>query len=393
MLRLATGEVDEDGDPTFLDTDEWLSPEWPVWAGYKIAQPGDLEWWLNREEDWSWTGGLLTVCLGKAAQVREAEESPRWFHKTHLRVAADGQPPAHYSPGRCSKGLLRDALRVDVASLDSLLVFVRSWGLLGVGTGESAQAERLLSMSASEPNFDSVWATRRALTVVQEHFQWLRALKNGQWSATSIPRASREGDILDAARALMPEPDWRALEDGYEGDGTALRRKLSMFGTTDPYVASFARRQMLLHAAHLPVDQRGAWGNRPTAEMHWRAFASSIEEHLRRIHPAMRWEPGRGPVPTWRVRAPIDAIWAAIWDEATTGGKIVRCPGCHTWFSRSRRNQVYCSDACANRARFRRWYAKEHPRRANVPKNVPASASGRAKPGQRQPRTKTKTRR
>lgn len=286
----------------------------------------------------------------------------------HLQLPADGQPPAMYRPDRCTQDLLRAALQVDVGSLDSLGDFVNAWGRLGVGLGLAREAERLLSGPGGEPAFDSVWATQRALASIQEHFHWLAALKRGQWSATGVPRAPDDDRLLDAAHMLMAEPDWLAMLPELEHEHSSARLNLGVIGTSDPYVSSFSRRRRILQVAHRPPADRGSHSKISTAELHWRAFAVSLEPHLRRIDPTIRWEPKVGPVPAWRVRAPIDVLWAALWGHATQGGRLVRCPDCTNWFVRDRRNKEYCSAACANRATSRRWYAKKVRRRPRGPR-------------------------
>lgn len=254
--------------------------------------------------------------------MKAAEQSPRWFRKPHLEAPSNEGRPAHYRPDRVAVDLLHAAVDVDVASPDGLLAFVRGWGLLGVGTGLKEQAEALLVGPGTRPLLDTVWAARRALGAIQEHYHWVIALKRGQWASARIPRAIEENDILDVARSLMPETDWRALEEDYERDWPALRFALGASlrgGSTDPYVFGFCRRRAFLHVVQLPAEERRRhWNNVSIAEAHWRAFAISIEGHLRRIHPVIAWEPkAKKPTPAWRLRAPIDVLWAEIWNFAT----------------------------------------------------------------------------
>lgn len=337
-----------------LAIEEWQGPEWPVW-GYRIAAPDDPLWPVGRG-DWSWTGGIFV-------------DDPSAAAPSVALLPGDGHPPAMYRPAAHATDFLRAALRVDPVSRESVLGFVNAWGLLSVGTGLRDELASRLLRPSSMASFDSVWATQRALIAIQEHFRWLVALKRHEWSSADIPATTGLGStvwdfsplapssqpddagFLRAALQMVAPPDRVSLTE------PELVQGVSIFGTTDPYLSGFARRRSLLMLARATPDQRGDWRKVSTSELHWRAFSVSLVGHLQTIHPVIRFDPATGgALPAWRSRVPIDVLWVAIWDYATQGGRIVRCPNCQEWFVRDRRNKEYCSATCANRATSRRWY-------------------------------------
>jgi hypothetical protein len=302
----------------------WAGTRWPVWS-CRIVGPGEP---IPVADAGDWTGGVFM----SAPKPEQPSDAPPM-----LDIAT------------CGPQLLRTALQVDVASTDSLLAFVNTWGQLGVGLGLARDAEARARSARSQFRIDSLWATRRALSAIHEHFHWLVALKRRAWSAPEIPRAPETDDALrETLQALIAEPDRRAITS----EDLVI---LTMLGTTDPYVSGVARRTVLLRGAHAP--DLGMWRGTgvTTPELHWRAFSVSLEDHLRLIHPMIRVTKA-GAAPAWRVNAPIDALWAELWNYATQGGRIVRCLGCNGWFVRDRRNKTHCTAECANRATSRRWY-------------------------------------
>jgi hypothetical protein len=307
-------------------THGWAGTRWPVWR-CRIVDAGARGEMVSAD---AWTQGVFE-------HLRKSEQSPAG--------------PVMLDIATCGRDLLRAALGVDVSSTDSLLAFINTWGQLGVGLGLGRDAVARLQRARARHMFDSVWATRRALSALREHFLWLVALKRRAWSAPEIPRAPESDDALrEALLTLIAEPDRAAAITSGE-DLLAL----TMVGAPDPYVSGVARRAVFLRAVH--AADLGTWRDTGVTapELHWRAFSVSLEDHLRLVHPMIRVSK-TGPAPAWRVTAPIDVLWAEIWNFATLGGRIVRCPDCREWFVRDRRNKTYCGATCANRATSRRWY-------------------------------------
>ncbi len=60
------------------------------------------------------------------------------------------------------------------------------------------------------------------------------------------------------------------------------------------------------------------------------------------------------PVTSFHCLTPRARIWFGLWEEI--GGIAVRaCPECGTPFTAKRRNQLFCTTACQNKANVRRW--------------------------------------
>jgi hypothetical protein len=327
MVRLHRHRVDI-SDPD-LAVEEWQGAVWPVW-GYRVAMPDDPGW-LAGPGDWAWAGGVFV-------------DDPPAARPMVATLPRDGHPPATYRPAEHATALLSAVLRVDPASREAILGFVNGWGLLGVGMGLQQESANRLLHPSSEPSFDSVWATQRAIRTVREHFHWLVALTRREWTSPAIPSPPVGDGLMRTAREIVASPDQPSLT------AESLRRA-GYFGSSDPYISGFALRRTVLMLA------RSRWKNDPIPELNWRAFSVSLAGHLRTIHPIIRFDRFAGrPLPAWRVRLPIDVLWAAIWDRATRGGRLVRCSNCQDWFVRDRRNKEYCSATCANRATSRRWY-------------------------------------
>jgi hypothetical protein len=77
-------------------------------------------------------------------------------------------------------------------------------------------------------------------------------------------------------------------------------------------------------------------------------------------HSASRSLAFYAPVVSFHSLSPRARIWFGLWEEI--GGSAVRsCPECGTPFTAKRRNQVFCTTACQNKANVRRW-RETHPK-------------------------------
>src|SRR5262249_29002742 len=66
---------------------------------------------------------------------------------------------------------------------------------------------------------------------------------------------------------------------------------------------------------------------RERALTYWRAFTLALTKHLNGVQPTLRWDPGQGRgVPAWTARRPLDVLYGEIWDWATEGSQIRKCP-------------------------------------------------------------------
>jgi hypothetical protein len=186
---------------------------------------------------------------------------------------------------------------------------------------------------------------------VQRHFFWLKALQEHRWRDSTIP--SLWGDrraSLAAALELLPPPEHTAVigpegigPDGETGYLPALQ-EAALAGGGSPYLAAFAK-------GHYLVDRARSRAVRPSVrdEAHWKAFGAALTQHLRLIHPTVRWMKDR-PVAAWSVRRPADVLWVQLWDLTTGGATMRQCRHCHKWFALDHRGKIYCSRVCTNRA-------------------------------------------
>jgi hypothetical protein len=314
--------------------EEWAGLRWPVRRGYKIVMPGDPLFVPVHSpslgaDDRAWTEGMFTPT-------------------GDVNV---------YDPASQAGAALDAALRVQVHAPASLTTFVDQWGLLGVGLGTTEGEMSLATQPQVVLQFDTVWATRRALSELQRHFAWLRALRDRNGRAPEVPGLwLDEAQCLEAARALLPAP----LRGGLSR--RELRRAGS-FGHPDPYIAAFAKGHRIAAIA----NNRRLTSVREREPTHWAAFSQSISPHLRLVHPTIRWMKDRSAA-AWAVRRLADVLWVALWDLATGGASIRRCRHCRRWFPVDRRGKVYCSRQCTNRASAAASYearkrARGRPRR------------------------------
>jgi hypothetical protein len=223
------------------------------------------------------------------------------------------------------------------------VAFVNIWGTLGVGhrwartllrsrpetdtppAGAGADPSwkggagyHTYSM-ATEPLFESVAATKEALHVVQRLAEIFRAIQARDWRSPALP-------TLDET--------WR-----------------------------FTQGRPWANAPSLSGPER--------ERTYWRAFTLELTKHLDGVQPTLRWDPDqRRGVPAWTAQRPLDVLYTEIWDWATEGKQIRKCPNCSSYFQSSRKNKLDCTRSCACVAsvrRSRRKPRRKHPDRRKSP--------------------------
>jgi hypothetical protein len=212
-----------------------------------------------------------------------------------MRVQGDSAPARRYDPMAEADALLRAATRVNPDDPAALLAFVNEWGLLGVGLWGNKRGP-----------FDSVLFTRERVKQVQAHVRWLRALRKGDWRSRDLPTLDHARGQAEIGAPRRPGPVSR---------GDRERR-------------------------------------------HWQAFGASLDRHLRGIYPAIGWDRDAGAIPAWTASRLIEVLWATVWDWATRGGSLRRCPHCQAFFPAEDPRKQYCSRECVNRASAAKWYQK-----------------------------------
>jgi len=234
------------------------------------------------------------------------------------------------------------ALRIAPDDVDSVLAFIRAWGLLGTRLPDHYTARWA-------QKGETVWGARRALKELQRHFAWAQALQRREWRSPDVPGLWGDQDaFLDALREVLPPPEHVALEHPWFDSRwpdlvprAAMSRPAQPY--PDPYVSALVRGHCFTEWAR-GKDVRP----RDREEANWRAFGWAITEHLRAIHPAVGWN--RGPTAAWSVPRLVDLLWVQLWNIVTGGGRMRRCRHCGKWFPGKRRGKVYCSRTCTNRA-------------------------------------------
>jgi len=86
---------------------------------------------------------------------------------------------------------------------------------------------------------------------------------------------------------------------------------------------------------------------------HWDDLIPMLNAMLTHIRPAAKRH-GRILVPFYFVDRLIDALFLELWQLATDGRRLLRCPECQALFLPGRANQEYCNRLCANRPTVRR---------------------------------------
>ena len=89
-------------------------------------------------------------------------------------------------------------------------------------------------------------------------------------------------------------------------------------------------------------------------ETTWAEFAKILNEHLGGVHPSVSIT-DRGVQRTFRAVRLLDVLCFELWDQATEGKRLRRCPECRALFIPRRANQEYCTRLCANRPTVRKW--------------------------------------
>ena len=95
----------------------------------------------------------------------------------------------------------------------------------------------------------------------------------------------------------------------------------------------------------------------------WVEFAGMLNEHLGGVHPSVRLT-DHGLGRTFRADRLLDALCFELWDQATEGKRLRRCPECRALFPPRRANQRYCTRLCANRPTVRKWKRAQKRKKA-----------------------------
>ncbi len=255
-----------------------------------------------------------------------------------------GDVGVKYDPVPEAAIIFDEALRVVPDDAESVLTFVRRWGL---PTGEY-------------PDY-SLWSIRRVFRELQRHFAWARALQAHEWRSPAIPSLWDDQDaFLDALRMVVPPPEHSNLEaPRHDPRWPDLVRNVVLqdvggFGDPnpyDPFVSAFIKGHFYVtsHARREHVRPRDR------EQAHWRAFGWAIRNHLRLVNPAVGWDAGR-PNASWFMPRLVDLLWVQLWNLVTGGATMRQCRHCRRWFPLDRRGKVYCSRVCTNRASAKSSY-------------------------------------
>ena len=114
----------------------------------------------------------------------------------------------------------------------------------------------------------------------------------------------------------------------------------------------------------------------------WDEFAFDLSSVLGNIRPATR-PMANGLVPCYSVPRLLDALFLGMWQRATGGARMRRCPECGALFMPDRRDQMYCKtdgqQKCARRASVKRFRARppRSPARPRDSRVTPRAAASR----------------
>lgn len=285
----------------------------------------------NRGDDSlvGWAG-----CRVEVRPVHLTTTPPEWLDRPWTKdpdgvfvVDKTAEPSSTYDAMVEAPALLQDATAFHPGDHGALLSFVQRWGLLG------AARPPHIELPGDRPRFlaaDGVRATRLALQQVKALGTWLAAIHAGRWrspalpDATHIPRGQRRHAVrfgfVTALNDALARP-WAS------GAGVRLSPQLGLTGSDLPVVR-----------AVMP----------PAAET------------------------GRPPTfyPIMAVATLQDALLVELWRRAMDPRHRLRqCRHCTALFvvSDTRRNRVFCSDACRFAFRERRRKAARRARRRSRP--------------------------
>jgi hypothetical protein len=285
----------------------------------------------NRGDDSlvGWAG-----CRVEVRPVHLTTTPPEWLDRPWAKdpegvfvVDATAEPSSTYDAMVEAPALLQSAAAFDPGDRRALLSFVQRWGLLG-----SARPPQI-ALSEDRPEFlaaDGVRATRLALQQIKALGTWLAAIHAGRWGSLALPDATH-----------IPRGQRRhALRFGF---ATALNDAL-----VRPWAPGTGVRlspQLGLTGSDLPVV-------RPV------------------VPPAAKT--GRSPTfyPIMAVATLQDALLVELWRRAMDPRHRLRqCRHCTALFvvSDTRRNRVFCTDACRFAFRERRRKAARRARRGSRP--------------------------
>lgn len=272
----------------------------------------------------------ITAWAGCRVDVRPVEhlaKRPRWLktlwpHTPQgVFVVSPSTAPTHeYDAMVEATDLLVAASAVDASDLQALKGFVERWGLVGAAHPMCVQP---VEDSQGFLLADDVAATQRALREVQQLAGWLAAIQGDQWSSPNLPSASHiKGDKRHALKVGFTVALNLALTS--PGAGTILAPRLGLAGDDV-----------------LPPGEAVTW-------------MTPGKQQQRAWFPIVR-------VPTVR-----DVLFLELWQRAIDrDAQLRRCRKCRNLYlvPVSKRNKIYCADACRFAAHEERRKAQRHKER------------------------------
>jgi hypothetical protein len=157
--------------------------------------------------------------------------------------------------------------------------------------------------------------------------------------------------VKDAGEVIRFVQKWGALDVvGADIPLMARPKRPPEIVATFPFDDTLRETREVLAQAQDIVSQLSSLGRSRKHESQWWALTERIEPWLSAVHPTIRWDADKGPLPTWTVQRPVEVLFITLWDWATSGGRLKRCRYCGAWFVGSDPRKKYCTIACTNRA-------------------------------------------
>jgi hypothetical protein len=162
---------------------------------------------------------------------------------------------------------------------------------------------------------------------------WLRGrrrplgagLKRYKPDVRALLRDVQRVDLSDTNKVLGFISRWGPLGIGAPPDDAFL------FDGVTAAIAHLRQVRRWLEAFH-------ALQRRMQSGATWSGLADGLHAHLSGVHLSAR-ATDRGLVVSYSVTRLIDLIWLEVWDRATEGKRLRRCPECGALFPPSRRDQ------------------------------------------------------
>jgi hypothetical protein len=159
-------------------------------------------------------------------------------------------------------------------------------------------------------------------------------VKKGKSILIDLQRTSEEPESL-----LRFVNKWGSLGVGIRGDETCLYDGVEVTQAWLSWIKKW------IEAFYTRKQGKG--------EATWESLADFLNANLSEISPMAR-PVSNSLIPAFRVSRLLDAIFLELWDIATRGSKLRRCPACKALFFPERANQRYCHKRCAVRVAVRR---------------------------------------